>query len=59
MMLPNNFVKLSNCLGISVVALEKEIGFLLRKLDSKKMHGVKVSGGKRKPLASFRFEREI
>lgn len=41
------------------MALEKEIGFLLRKLDSKKMHGVKVSGGKRKPLASFQFEREI
>ena len=56
--LPSSFVKFSNGLGMSVVALEKEISLLLKKLDLRKGRGVKGSGGKKKSLPSC-FEREI
>ena len=56
---PSGFVKFSNYLGMPVVGFKKEINSLLRKLELRKGRGVKVSGGKRKPLASSGFEREI
>ena len=49
MCLPNSFVKFSNCLGLPVLGFEKEISFLLRKLEAKKGHGVKVSGEGKNP----------
>ena len=57
--LPSNIVKFSSGLGMAVAGFKKEINSLLRKLELRKGRGVKVSGGKRKPLASSGFEREI
>ena len=40
-------------------SFEKEISSLLRKLEAKKGHGVKVLGGGRKSMSSLRLEKEI
>lgn len=57
--LPSKLLNFSNYLEMPVAGCEKEISSLLRKLESKKGHGVKVSGGKRILPSSSHFEREI
>lgn len=56
---PNGFIEFNNYLGMPVAGFKKEINSLLKKLDLKKGRGVMVLGGRIKPLASSRFEREI
>ena len=57
--LPDNLVKFSSFLGLPMVGVEKEINYLLRKLESRKGHGVKVAGGKRNLFLATQLEREI
>ena len=56
--IPNKFSEFSSSLGLLVVGFEKEITVLLRKMESKKGSGIKVSRGSRKSLSSH-LEREI
>lgn len=57
--LPNMFANFSNFMGMHVVGFEKEINTLLRKMEARKGHKVKVSKGKRKTLLASRLERKI
>ena len=52
------FVEVSSFLGLLVVGFEKEINSLLRKMESRKGHGVEVSKGSRK-FSLTRLVREI
>ena len=56
--LPSKFAKFSSFLGLRMVGFEKEINSLLRKMESRKGHEVKVSMGSRKFLSTC-LEREI
>ena len=56
--IPNKFAKFNSFLGLPVVGFEKEIIALLRKMESRKGNGIKVSRGSRKSSSS-RLEREI
>ena len=57
--LPSKLVNFINYLGMPVVGCEKEINFLLRKLESRKGHEVKVFEGNKILPSSLCFERDI
>ena len=56
--IPNKFAEFSSFLGCEWWVLKTEIIALLKKMESRKGHGVKVLRGSRKSLSS-RLEREI
>ena len=57
MELPSGFVEFSNCLGMPIAGFEKEICALIRKMESRKGWGIRMSWGKKR--CSSHFEREI
>lgn len=58
-MASKKFVTFSNFLGLPVAGLEKEINSLLKKMESRKVHRVKVARGKKKLLLTTWLEKEI
>ena len=55
--LPSGLVEFGNCLGMPIAGFEKEICALIRKMESRKGRGIRMSGGKKR--CSSHFEREI
>ena len=55
--LPSKFANFSSFLGLSMVGFEKEITSLLKRMESRKGHGFKVSRENRK-FSSTRLEKE-
>lgn len=57
--LPNKFVNFSSYLRKPVLGFKKEIGSLLKKLETRKEHGVKSLDSKRSHRLISHFEREL
>lgn len=55
----NKLANFNSFVGLLVVGFENEIIPHLRKMDTRRGHGIKALGGMGKPNASSCFEREI
>lgn len=54
-----NFVSFSKPLGLHMGAFEKEVAYLLRKMEAKKGHSVRALSMKRRPLLTCHFDKEL